>query len=212
MRSRRPVRFSRDRRTLTLKKLALRVARQRDREAALVLGDAMMEQGLSKIQTGRVRPVRFVVPSINPEVLRALAADLVRRRAESSWSPPITLYQPGYETLYNVDRFVRLQTEQAWQEIFSMWVTPKRGTYQALVRAGVLPRAFKFREIIWEPLPRGELAYRLYLERKTTRRLLPKGRKRVLRVFLLLIERRDEPATEEQYFREPKQRALFEDE
>lgn len=186
----------RDSRALTLKKLALRVARRHDREAALVLGDAMMEQGLERIWTGRTRPVKFVVRGVN---LEALAGSTARE-------VPNEIYQPGYEMLYNVDRFARLQNEDAWKRIFSMWITPKRGTYQALLRAGFLPRSIKFHEIEWVSLVREDLGYHLYLVR------VPKRRKRPVRTFLLEIMRDDTPATEEQHFDEPRQRSLFGDE
>lgn len=186
----RTFRRARDSRGLTLKKLALRVVRQRDREAALVLGDAMMEQGLDRIATGRVRPVRFVVQS-----------SVLGQRLPA----PEEIYQPGYETLYNVDRFARLPSEDAWRYIFTMWITPRKGMYQALVRAGILPRTVKFHEIEWVSLVRADLGYHLYLVR------VPKRRKRPVRTYLLEIMRQDTPATEAQHFDEPRQRSLFGD-
>lgn len=194
------MRRARDSRALILKKLALRVVRRRDREAALVLGDAMMEQGLERVQTGRVRPVRFIIRRLNAEALGITSVVQLAGTLGTGY-----VYQPSYETLYNVDRFARLQTEEAWGAIFSMWITPKRGTYQALVRAGILPRSFQFHEIQWVPTMLEELGYLLYLAR------IPKRRKKSVRTFLLEILRSDMPATREEHFDEPTQRSLFED-
>ena len=179
--------------TRAMRLLATRVIDRRDSEAALVLGDAMMEHGISGIITGRSRPVLF--RTYWPHAAHVIDLDrggrgsiatpmevarILRVRAEEP-----TFRQQAREVLYNVTGFAREPTETSWGNIWSHWVTPWRGTYQAMVAAGILPASIRFLEFTHRDRPQPYLvaerrldlnpllAYGLYLTRVPRRRKLP---------------------------------------
>lgn len=129
-------------RALGLRRLALRVIEDGDSEAATVLGDALMEMGVDKIETGRVREARFVVGY--PQTF------------ESPYRTKI-FFVRAKETLYNVDHFARAPSRERWVKIFTMWVTSKRAIYDAMRRQKVLPYKIgtrtlgkRFADVVWE--------------------------------------------------------------
>lgn len=136
-------------RKLTLQQLAQRVVHG-DSQAALVLADAMMDRGMDKIETGRVRKVPFIASTRDSGAKRFLVS--------------------GRETLYNVPYFAVEPTDERWRKIFTQWVTTKRDVYHAMVRARLLPTKVgshvvgkRFGNIIWEDRPIGErLQWDLY--------------------------------------------------
>lgn len=194
-----------------MKRLALRVVRHRDREAALVLGDALMETQAGKrfvvgewrtsAETGRHRPVRFLAHRANPQM------------AEALWGSGITekvFHVRGRERLYNIDNYARFHTEKQWREIFTMWITPRRDLYAAMVKGRVLNRSIAPGELEWQMIAPSDLlnpienfAYRVYLVR------VPKRRKKPVKTFLFEVHREDTPQTREEHFDEEKQQELF---
>lgn len=201
--------------TRAMRLLAVRVIERRDREAALVLGDAMMEHGIDGIVTGRSRPVRFRTrwphaAHVNDLrqgrvdgaiVTAAEAAAILRVRTEEP-----TFFQQAREVVYNIPQFASRPTEESWRRIWSMWVTPWRGTYRALVAARILPATMRFMEIRHTGYVHRSfdedtlLAYRLSLHR------VPRRRKRVATPWpwLFDIERRvsDNPRTDGVHFKD----------
>ena len=191
---------------LTLRRLAQRVAAHHDREAAIVLGDALMEAGRDRIATGRVRRARFrvlVFPSSrNSEaafaaVLTREERDHVRAVRERVLASPVTslsFYVPAREVLFNVDNYARRPTEEAWSSIFAMWVTSRRDTFAAMRNARILPRTIRAGDLVWDTRVgvwrESELPYILDVER------VPRRRKRPQRTYLFDVWRLDTPATE----------------
>lgn len=210
-----------------MRQLALRVVTQRDREAALVLGDLAMEIGLKGIPTGRIRPVTwrlsdaarsYTIPRIRgtrrgppgessgPVASRPESDVIMQARANL-----IPFRQPAIELVYNIPHFTREPTDDNWGAIWTQWITPYRGTLRALYKQGLLPRTFRAREIhvldALRAIDEDELlSYDLYLRRP------PRNRKLDRLVFLFNIRRlvSDNPRTDGRRFRDPVQDDLFE--
>ena len=198
--------MSRGRGTLAMQRLGVRLIEQRNPEDAIVLGDAMQEEGIDGLITGRSRPVMFRTAWSG----NANALTLARITSDNEWRTigrtqvaiPTPFPVQAYETIYNVGRFAAAPNEERWNAIWTMWVTPRRTTYQALVGARLLPRSIRWREIQWRDMIRRPedvaLAYGLYLVR------VPPKRKKPIDAYMFGIERRDgdNPRTREQHFDE----------
>lgn len=178
--------------TLAMQRLGVRLIEQRNPDDAIVLGDALQEAGIDALITGRSRPVVFRTSRgiVDDARLRRITtrdelAIILRTRAEQ---PSFVVH--AYEAIYNVGRFAASPNDERWHAIWSMWVTPRRETYRAMVHARLLPRTVRFHEIDWRSLIRyppsaAELGYSLYLDR------LPPNRKRRVTANLFSIERLD---------------------
>lgn len=197
--------------------LAVRLIERRDPHDAIVLGDAMMELGLDGLLTGRSRPVVFRTASPryyaerNQNDLRRITVDhewrdIARVRVELP-----RFVQQGFEAIYNVGGFASSPTETKWNEIWTQWITPRRGTYRTLVDSKLLPRSIRPHEIDWSQIisanPNILLAYHLTLVR------VPPKRKRPVQVRMFDILRLEEnnPRTSEIFF-DPKEEAAKLDE
>lgn len=201
-----------------------------------MLGDAMMESGLDKISTGRVRSVLF-------DILRGAVPGFVAPHSRFGEPARLDLYDPrvrlvlspgefdhmravrerlgpvftglpsvtnvrGAETIYNVGRFAAKPSEERWGEIFTMWITSRRDTYRALVRDGLIPRSIRFHEIAWTTSPALTGGRDMLAYRLYVERT-PLRRKNRVRVYLFDIFRRDVPRTAEVHFDEPVQLGIF---
>lgn len=218
-------------RNLGLQRLAQRVIRFRDREAAMVLGDALMEDHVDVdrarrpgFATGRTRLVNFYltrgvdfaqparrgqtarVPTFHPAARRIFTHDEIDRllRMELAADTRFPFAVRGRELLYNVPHYSARPDEERWGKIFTMWITTRQDVYRALVAAGVLPRSIRFHELRSQDALGPDLAYRLFLERT------PPRRQRPIRVYLFDVWRDDTPATREVHFDEdPEQLSLL---
>ena len=194
-----------------MQRLALRVLRG-DREAAIVLGDAMMEAGLDRMPTGRVRMAVF---ESNPSGLpyteeRRRIMTLAEAQVLQAHERVERFQVPAREVLFNVEYFAKHPNEKEWGNIFAMWITPVRVVYQGLIRRGLLPRSIRFRELRVQHantmyLANGpELAWNISLER------IPKRRKRPQRTTLMTVTRLDADRTATRHFEnDPPQLSLF---
>ena len=197
----------RDSRSLTLKQLALRVVRNLDKEAAQVLGDAILERYGSKrpyrfggLETGRTRPILFDVgvtyrPPPDKRMFTTTEAYWLSRFLVGHDRPRPIFEVKGRETVYNLTQYASSPTEDNWRRIFVMWVTSRPDTYRAMVRTGTIPRSIRYRDLVWEQRSGANLAYDLYLQR------VPRGLKRPRRHYLFSIRREDDDAD---YLGEPK--------
>ena len=195
--------------TLAMQRLGVRLIERRGPEDAIVLGDAMQQAGLEGLITGRSRPVMFRT-TLNTHAAdayqpysRIATRDEQRVITRTRIAEP-TFFVQGYEVIYNVGRFAAKPDEERWNRIWTMWVTPQRAIYRALIDAQLLPRSIRWRELRWNGgahLPADvALAYRLFLER------IPPKRKRPIDAYMFSIGRRDEdnPRTWEQHFDDPR--------
>ena len=207
--------------TLAMRRLGVRLIEQRNPDDAIVLGDAMQQEGIDGLITGRSRPVMFRTAWQN-----RISNDggLARITTQDEWDVlgrtqmriPSPFFVQGYETIYNVGRFAAKPNEERWKAIWSMWVTPQRATYRALVGARLLPRSIRWHELRWADathLPADvALSHRLYLERVLPKRKRPIDaymfsveRRRPIDAYMFSVERRDEdnPRTWNQKFSDP---------
>ena len=192
-----------------MQRLGVRLIERRDPEDAIVLGDALQQAGLDGLITGRSRPVTFRtfhLPTLGD------AQALARITSQSEWdilgrtqvAVPTRFLVQGYEVIYNVGRFAAKPDQDRWGKIWTMWVTPRRAIYRALVGAQLLPRSIRWRELRWidvTHLPADiALAYNLYLER------VPPKRKRPIGAYMIGVGRRDEDnlRTWNQRFSDPR--------
>lgn len=171
---------------------------ERDRDAAIVLGDALIEDDLQRFSTGRVKPVRFRTRSFwQPPDQRIMTNEEGQYiRNIDNHSP--TFDVPGFETLYNVDNFAKRPDEEHWQRIWAQWMTPWPETYAAMIEQGILPRTIADREIERRDVMTNDnelLAYRLHLVRPIGRR----GRL-VTPLFEVIRLESDNPATQTIHF------------
>lgn len=171
-------------RNLTMQRLALRTVRG-DRQAAIVLGDAMHEKELKYIATGRSRNVGFRVSYLAPNV-----------NWPSRIGDPSDWTVKGREMLWNVERFASNPSDEQWNKIFRMWITTHRDIYRDLARQGVIPRSVRFHELEFRrryhgiPKDSGEgLNYEIYLVR------VPPRRKKPVKTRLFNLDRMDRPET-----------------
>lgn len=195
----------------TLEALARDVIDLRDRQAAIVLGDALMEDTRyeGRVATGRVRPVRFRTRPIgyasNTRILSDEEIAAVRR--VNMETPSFTV--PGYETLYNVDRYAAEPTEERWGEIWVQWITPH--AHRALLEHRIIPTTFAAPALTFHSVMRLSnedelIADRLYITR------VPQRRKRPVTTALFDILRldSDNPTTRSIDFdRDPVQLTLL---
>lgn len=194
-----------------MKRLALSVVRDHDAEAAQVLGDLVMETyGATQrpgryggVETGRVRLALFQSENAPPRSSLVQARKILTRGELLFLNSPdgralnrALFSVPARETLYATDYFARHRTEDAWRSIFTMWVTDKRDTYQAMIRQRILPKTIRFHDLVWKNEISADLGYRLLVERT------PKGRKKPQSVYLFTVTRQDSPATAEVHFRD----------
>jgi hypothetical protein len=135
---------------LTLKRLGLRVIRG-DREAALVLGDAMQERRIDHILTGRVRPIRFMVTILgSAEERKAPYASKGRSViSEPPTARVVNIPVRGVEVLYNVHTYHARKNPDGWGDIWRMWMTKKADIYRALLRYKILGSSLGFQNIAW---------------------------------------------------------------
>ena len=193
-----------------MQRLGVRLIERRDPEDAIVLGDAMQQEGIDGLITGRSRPVRIRVVSMAygaDSYARITTRDEQRVIAHTRTTSPRNDQREfavqGYEVIYNVDRFAAKPDEERWGKIWTMWVTPRRTMYRALVDTQLLPSTIHFHELQWQNvfhLPADiALAYRLHLVRA------PPRRKKAIDAYLFSIVRHDEdnPRTWERHFDEP---------
>ena len=189
-----------------MQRLGVRLIEQRNPDDAIVLGDAMQEEGIDALITGRSRPVMFRTNTgllVSETYTRITTPDEQHKidYARATWP---TFAVQGYEAIYNVGRFAAKPDEERWGNIWTMWITSRRATYRALVDAQILPSSIRFRELRWNNvihLPADvQLAYMLDLERA------PPRRKKPIDAYLFSIVRRDEdnPRTWNQHFDEER--------
>ena len=194
--------------TLAMQRLGVRLIEQRNPDDAIVLGDAMQAAGIDGLITGRSRPVYFrtATTAHGDTFMRITTRDEQRIIEHTRWTSPTFAVQ-GYETINNVGRFAAAPGDERWNDIWTVWVTPLRSTYRALVEAQLLPRTILFREIRWDgPYGTGApdgygsgLAYRLYLDR-----VLPHWKEPIAAYLFDVMWRDDDnPHTLEQHFDEP---------
>ena len=189
-------------RRLGIQQLAQRVIHNGDQDAAIVLGDYQSEAGLKSIETGRVRPARFEIIRHGPSGAGGYAdAPKIMTPAELGEFERIRTIRgrsrfsvPAREHLYNLNYYSARPSGERWRTVFSMWITPPRATYQALIRAGILPRSIRFSELRWHDITGSThggdeevLAEQIYLRR------VPRNRIKSMEVFLLTV-RRMEPS------------------
>ena len=194
-----------------MQRLGVRLIEQRNPDDAIVLGDAMQAAGIDGLITGRSRPVLFrTVTSVYDETFTRITSRDEQQMIMRARTRRPGFVVPAYEAIYNVAGFAAAPNDERWNAIWTMWVTPPRSTYRALVerRVGraepqILPRTIRFGEIRWTDrfLPfhltdNIALAYRLYLNR------VPPRRKKPIDAYLFDVERRDEdnPHTREYHF------------
>lgn len=178
--------------TRPMRLLAVRLIERRDPNDALVLGDAMMEQGIDGLITGRSRPVIWRTDSWTFSALTVATRDEAAVVARTQREHP-RFRQQAAEIIYNVAGFARKPDAEKWNAIWTHWVTPWRGTVQAMQAQGILPATFRFRELVRRNAPSNDalLSNDLYLERT------PRNRKRPIQAYLFDIRRydRDNPRT-----------------
>ena len=187
-----------------MQRLAVRLIEQRNPEDAIVLGDAMQQEGLDGLITGRSRPAMFRASLTSHAVAYEPYARITTRNEQHMITrtriEEPTFFVQSYEVIYNVGHFAAKPDEERWDEIWTMWVTPRRPTYRALVDMQILPSSIHFRELQWRdvvPWPADDaLADRLYLVR------VPPRRKKPIDAYLFSVFRRDEdnPRTREHHF------------
>ena len=196
--------------TLTMQRLGVRLIEQRNPEDAIVLGDAMQTEGIDGLITGRSRPVMFHAavaasgshfgPALG-EIPRITTRDELHMIARTRIEQPAFFVQ-GYEAIYNVGHFAAKPDEEQWDKIWTMWITPRRATYRALVDARLLPSTIRFHELQWRGiiLPPADvlLADALYLVR------VPPRRKKPISAYVFSVVRHDEdnPRTRGSHFYE----------
>lgn len=154
-------------RSLTAKRLALRVVRHADREAGLVLGDHLLEQdrgtryGKHHVQlptrnvfrelperyddailTGRKKNVRFVVSNPSESVQREWRTS--SREAERAF------FVQAHEVIYNLARYASLASKaprSSANDVFAVWTVTHFDLLRAMKRLRILPRSI--RDIAW---------------------------------------------------------------
>ena len=203
--------MSRGRGTLAMQRLGVRLIEQRNPEDAIVLGDAMQEEGIDGLITGRSRPVMFrVMTTAHSDTYTRITSRNERHMIAHTRALPrvdpdgAKFFVQGYEVIYNVGHFAAKPDEERWGKIWTMWITPNRSTYRALVEAGLLPRSIRWHEVRWGnvlhlPDPADVvLAHGLYLDR------VPPRRKRLIDAYLFSVVRRHEenPRAWERHFGE----------
>ena len=198
-------------RQLTMQRLAIDVIERRDREAAIVLGDAMMERGLDRIFTGRVRRAMFraedgdlLRSDADTKILSAHEIDVIRGVVDRRF------YVPAREVLYNVGGFARSPSANTWDKIWTQWVTPWHATYQAMVRSRILPRSLRVAEIEPQMIHSCEPDILIGLKLWAVR--IPRRRKQPVRAPLFKIYRLDvdNPRTRHIHFdQDAAQQTLF---
>ena len=196
--------------TLAMQRLGVRLIERRDPEDAIVLGDAMQQEGIDGLITGRSRPVMFrtmmTMSHLPGRTFASITSPTEREMVLRTGLYEPAFYVQGYEVIYNVGRFAAKPNEERWGRIWSMWVTTRRATYRALVDAQLLPSTIRFHELQWRDvfhLPADvQLAYALYLLR------VPPKRKKPIDAYLFSIARRDENNwnTRTQHFDDPSPR------
>ena len=178
--------------------MAQRVIHNGDQEAAIVLGDYQSEAGLKSIETGRVRPARFEIIARGPSGAGGYtdAPKIMTKKelGEFEHVRTIRFSVPAREHLYNLNYYSARPSGERWCTVYSMWITPPRETYQALIRTGILPRSIRFSELRWHDITGSTyggdeevLAEQIYLRR------VPRNRIESMEVFLLTV-RRMEPS------------------
>ena len=113
--------------------------------------------------------VRLIEQRDPHDAMRIVSRDEQHAIARARMLPP-TFFVQAYEVIYNVAGFAATPDEERWNAIWSMWVTPRRNTYRALVDSQILPHTIQFREIQWSAVLGATFVYRLYLERVPPRR------------------------------------------
>lgn len=195
----------------TLEALAREVVDRRDRGAALVLGDALMERGLrggaeERVTTGRIRQVLFRTrPIITPipldeRILDNREINAVHRVV--SHTPSFLV--PAYQTLFNVARYARSpegEKEQRWGDIWAAWFTPGADIYDALIKHDILPASIAPPELKFRDVMRATNEDELLAERLRVVRI-PRRRKRPIETALFDVVRldSDNPATRTIHF------------
>lgn len=187
-----------------MQRLGVRLIERHDPEDAIVLGDAMLEKGIDVLLTGRSRPVMFQAfnsahDSRYTRITSREEEDVLARTSVARATGSIAFFVRGYEAIYNVRPFAQNPDGQRWDRIWSMWVTPKRAIYRALVDARLLPTSVRFHELRWDDVSIrivDGLMYALHLSR------VPPRRKKPIAAFLFNIMRRDadNPRTQEYHF------------
>ena len=193
-------------RRLTIQRLAQQVIRNRDQEAAIVLGDHQQSIRAPYIETGRTRPARF-------EIMRAVVPlhqmisnreyeilDLTMRNVGPLLGPrtPIQFWVLARERIYNLDLFAASPGKEHWRSVFAQWETSTRAIYQGLVRYGLLPRTIRFREILWRDY-QGQWIGETVLIKHLILQRTPQGRDRPVEASLMIVRRADTPETAEIY-------------
>lgn len=202
--------------TLAMQRLGVRLIEQRNPEDAIVLGDAMQEKGIDGLITGRSRPVVIRTEWTGGGNAQAFtgggnAQALARITSQDEWNvigrTQVAILErfsvQGYEVIYNVGRFAAKPDERRWGNIWTMWITPQRAIYRALVKAQLLPRTIRWNEIQWRSVPHlttadVSLVYGLHLVR------VPPRRKKPVDAYMFTVVRRDEdnPRVRGQHFDE----------
>ena len=184
-------------RRLTIQRLAQQVIRNRDQEAAIVLGDHQQSIRAPYIETGRTRPARF-------EIMRAVVPPhrmISNREYEIlnlTMNTDSNFWVLARERIYNLDLFAASPGKEHWRSVFAQWETPTRAIYQGLVLYGLLPRTIRFREILWRDY-QGQWIGETVLIKHLILQRTPQGRDRPAEASLMIIRRVDTPETAEIY-------------
>ena len=142
-------------RPLAIRRLAQRVIRDQDQNAAIVLGDYQHEARLPYIETGRTRSATFRIDRVG--IYSAVATILSNKergwfdRLRTSWAfqrgGQLVFQIPTKERIYNLDSYAAKPDERTWRQVYAVWEMPPRPTYRALVHTGVLPRSIRVGEL-----------------------------------------------------------------
>jgi hypothetical protein len=150
-------RDARSRQTLLQQRLALRIVHHHDHEAAQVLGDRMMELGISQIETGRKRRVPFTAEfnfeSYDKHFARLLnttaGTPQIRNYLRNIEEGPARFGVMGREVLLGIPNYASVRTPRAWSDIEASWVTSDRDIYHQLQILRLLPAKSRLGEMFF---------------------------------------------------------------
>lgn len=185
-------------RPLTMKRLAIQVARNEDRQAGLVLGDALLERGVDLHRspdlpsrnrffelpapdadaafTGRKAYVRFIAKRPTTSARELLGVGFTER----------VVLVPAREIIYNLANYARhahsdycieyvysRAKSDPWKEVYVAWATPLRDIFLVMKRYRILPSSIRFRDVAWDTHHGGSknMGFRIKIRDSRTRRM-----------------------------------------